>query len=573
METLHDRTKKWTGSRAELGKLDIGNFATSQNAWKIRLSVLRSLSPWSSASVPAQLGAGSSLAVEDHARPFLVSPDATFSCGFLEAGENAFSFSVWYTNAADKTAVWTANPGAPVNGRGSRISFRGDGGLALADGNGTAVWESMTSGEGLAISLLDSGNLVISDPFTGGGRAVWQSFDWPTDTLVPSQPFTKETRLVAGYFNLHYDNDNVLRLLYDGPDTSSIYWPNPGYTVIGNGRTNNKSLGVAVLDDAGVFLSSDNLLAKSSDLGPGIKQWPTLDQDGNLRIYSLNESTGGWAVSWAAVQQPCSTQGLCGQNAICEYQPSLKCSCLPGYEMANPRDWRYGCKPMFSISSCIHAAPEQFKFVELQHTDFYGYDLGYNSSVSFEYCKKLCMEMCSCTAFSYRLTGTGVCYPKGSLFNGYTSPNFRGSIYIKVPYNFDTSAASFYARSTAGLACNSSDPVPVALAGSQDNKWPYFFGFAGVLGRTPEGELLEVGQLAQALRQVVASGDVVSLVDSRMQGQFNSRQALDMLRISSVCLEEKRNGPTMDEIAKALTEFDDEDEHLSTTRDCVADGN
>ncbi|CAL4974813.1 unnamed protein product [Urochloa decumbens] len=747
METLHDRTKKWTGSRAELGKLDIGNFATSQNAWKIRLSVLRSLSPWSSASVPAQLGAGSSLAVEDHARPFLVSPDATFSCGFLEAGENAFSFSVWYTNAADKTAVWTANPGAPVNGRGSRISFRGDGGLALADGNGTAVWESMTSGEGLAISLLDSGNLVISDPFTGGGRAVWQSFDWPTDTLVPSQPFTKETRLVAGYFNLHYDNDNVLRLLYDGPDTSSIYWPNPGYTVIGNGRTNNKSLGVAVLDDAGVFLSSDNLLAKSSDLGPGIKQWPTLDQDGNLRIYSLNESTGGWAVSWAAVQQPCSTQGLCGQNAICEYQPSLKCSCLPGYEMANPRDWRYGCKPMFSISSCIHAAPEQFKFVELQHTDFYGYDLGYNSSVSFEYCKKLCMEMCSCTAFSYRLTGTGVCYPKGSLFNGYTSPNFRGSIYIKVPYNFDTGQfRRFTCRELKAATGNFKEelgrggsgvvyrgvvdqgkvvavkrlanveqgdgefwaemavigrinhinlvrtwgfcsegkhkmlvyeyvenesldrhlfgtdrrPLPwneryriavgtarglaylhheclewvihcdvkpenilltrefeakiadfgLAKLSKRDGSGVQFSHIRGTLGymapewalnlpinakadvfsygivlleiltgrriseqRTPEGELLEVGQLAQALRQVVASGDVVSLVDSRMQGQFNSRQALDMLRISSVCLEEKRNGPTMDEIAKALTEFDDEDEHLSTTRDCVADGN
>ncbi|OEL37288.1 hypothetical protein BAE44_0001693, partial [Dichanthelium oligosanthes] len=94
--------------------------------------------PSSSSSVQHTLGAGSSLSVEDHARPFLVSPDGTFSCGFREAGDNAFSFSVWYNDAADKTPVWTANyPGSPVNGRGSRISFRRDGSLALADANGT----------------------------------------------------------------------------------------------------------------------------------------------------------------------------------------------------------------------------------------------------------------------------------------------------------------------------------------------------------------------------------------------------------------------------------------------------
>ncbi|CAL4955235.1 unnamed protein product [Urochloa decumbens] len=615
-------------------------------------------------------------------------------------------------------AVWTANPGgAPVNGRGSRISFRRDGGLALADGNGTAVWESRTSGEGLAISLLESGNLVISEPFTGGGRAVWQSFDWPTDTLVPSQPLTKETRLVAGYFNLHYDNDNVLRLLYDGPDTSSIYWPNPDYSVFGNGRTNYNSSRVAVLDDAGVFLSSDNLLAKSSDLGPGIKRRLTLDQDGNLRIYSLNESTGGWAVSWAAVQQPCSTQGLCGQNAICEYQPSLKCSCLPGYEMANPRDWRHGCKPMFSISSCIHAATERFKFVKPQHTNFYGYDLGYNSSVSFEYCKKLCMEMCPCTAFSYRLTGKQS--TPGSLEAGYTTlrgqfrrftyrelkaatGNFKeelgrgGSgivcrgvvdqgrvVTVKRLTNVEQGDEEFWAEMTVigrinhinlvrtwgfcsegkhkmlvyeyvenesldrhlfgtdrrplpwneryrialgtarGLAylhheclewvihCDvKPENIPLtrefeakiadfglAKLSKRDGSGVQFSRMRGTLGymapewalnlpinakadvfsygivlleiltgrriseqRTPDGELLEAGQIAQALRQVVASGDVVSLVDSRMQGQFNSRQALEMLRISSLCLEEKRNRPTMDVIAKALTGFDDEDE-------------
>ncbi|CAO2198160.1 unnamed protein product [Urochloa humidicola] len=458
---------------------------------------VHSLSPCSSASTPAQLRTGSSLSVEDHAQPFLMSPDATFSCGFQETGDNAFSFSVWYTNAADKTAIWSANPGVPVNGRGSKISFRRDGGLALSDANGTTVWETKTSGEDLFVSLLDTGNLVISpDPSSspGAGRVAWQSFDWPTDTLVPSQPLTKETRLVSGYFSLYYDNDNVLRLLYDGPYTSSIYWPSPDNGVFANGRTNYNSSRIGVLDDAGAFVSSDNFAARASDLGAtGVKRRLTIGQDGNVRIYSLNASTGGWNVTRVAMAQPCSVHGVCGQNAICEYQPGLRCSCLPGYEVVDRKDWRKGCKPVFSVANCSQetAVPEQrFKFLKVAQTDFYGYYLGYNSSVTFEHCKKLCLEMCSCAAFSYRLTGTGVCYPKGTLFNGYTSPNFPGSIYIKLPIDFDASARPVSARSSEGLTCNPNGPEIVQLQGSadtfqrprNDTKWSYLFAFATVLG-------------------------------------------------------------------------------------------
>jgi hypothetical protein len=297
----------------------------------------------SAPSVPHTLGTGTSLAVEGHARAFLVSPDATFSCGFLQAGENAFTFSVWYTNAADKTAVWTASPGNLVNGRASRVTFRRDGDLVLVDANGTTVWETQTKETGLTLSLLDTGNLVITDPSTTDHGPVWQSFDSPTDTLVPTQRLTKDTKLVAGRFSLYYDNNNVLRLMYDGPVTSTNYWPNPDNNPFDNNRITYNRSRLGVLDDAGVFLSSDNLSVTASDLGrPGVKRRLTVDLDGNARIYSLNASTGGWAVTWAATAQPCSVHGLCGENGVCEYSPRLRCSCAPGYEMVDRRDWGKG---------------------------------------------------------------------------------------------------------------------------------------------------------------------------------------------------------------------------------------
>ena len=78
---------------------------------------------------------------------------------------------------------------------------------------------------------------------------------------------------------------------------------------------------------------------------------------------------------------------------------------------------------------------------------------------------------------------------------------------------------------------------------------------------TAAGERLEMSQIAQGLRQVVDTGDVLPLVDGRLQGQFNPRQALEMVRISLSCMEERSSRPTMDGIAQALTACDDEDEH------------
>uniref|UniRef100_R7W6I7 non-specific serine/threonine protein kinase n=1 Tax=Aegilops tauschii TaxID=37682 RepID=R7W6I7_AEGTA len=422
-----------------------------------------------SAGVGHTLAAGSSLSVEDHDRPFLVSPDATFSCGFLPAGDvvdNAFYFSVWFTAATDRTAVWTANPGAPVNGRVSRVSFGDDGKLALADANGTTVWDSKNAGsKHFTVSLLDTGNLRVQDPSTG--RAVWQSFDWPTDTLLPSQPLTKDTKLVAGYYTLYYDNDNVLRLVYDGPEIASIYWPDRDIGVFGSGRTNYNSSRIAVLDDTGVFLSSDNLRTEASDRGAaGVKRRLTIEQDGNVRMYSMD-----------------------GQNAVCEYQPSLRCSCVPGYEMVDRRDWRKGCKPTFSLPTTNCSTSEKrFTFVKVASTDFYGYDVGYNISVTFDYCKSICLSMCSCAAFAYKKDGTGQCYPKGVLFNGYTSPTAPGNMYLKVPTDLLNDEAP---SPSMVLDCNlnGSDaaidpPTYVDTYGALRSgpNLSYLFWFAAVLG-------------------------------------------------------------------------------------------
>ncbi|XP_059669494.1 putative receptor protein kinase ZmPK1 [Cornus florida] len=237
---------------------------------------------------------GSSLSVED-ASDLITSPDNSFSCGFYRVGSsNAYWFAIWFTNARDRTVVWMANRDKPVNSQGSQISLGQNGAMVLTDIDGSIVWETNTTSTDVArAELHNTGNLVLKDPH---GKILWQNFDFPTDTLLPSQSFTKSKKLISamkngsfasGYFSLLYDNDNVLRLIHDGPEISCQYWPNPDYDVYRNGRTNYNSSRIGLLDDMGGFQSSDRLHFNASVLGFGIKRWLTIDIDGNLGFISF----------------------------------------------------------------------------------------------------------------------------------------------------------------------------------------------------------------------------------------------------------------------------------------------
>ena len=59
-----------------------------------------------------------------------------------------------------------------------------DGNLVLEDGKGTSITvnsENPRAGSNVIVTLLDSGNLVMN----AGNMVVWQSFDHPTDTILP----------------------------------------------------------------------------------------------------------------------------------------------------------------------------------------------------------------------------------------------------------------------------------------------------------------------------------------------------------------------------------------------------
>ncbi|CAJ2640428.1 unnamed protein product [Trifolium pratense] len=392
-----------------------------------------------------------SFSVENFEQDIIVSPKGTFTAGFYPVGENAYSFAIWFTqkyknltNAA--TIVWMANRDQPVNGKRSTLSLLKTGNVILTDADYFIVWSTNTnSSKPLDLFLYDTGNLVLRE-HTTNGFILWQSFDYPTDTLLPEQSFTRYVNLVSsksdnkyssGYYKLIFDNDNVLRLLYDGPQVSSIYWPYPWLVSWDAGRSTYNSSREAKLDVWGNFSSSDDFTLTTSDYGTILQRRLTLDSDGNVRAYSRKHGHEKWLISGQFHQQLIKIHGICGPNSICITNPRTgrKCLCIPGYRRIDIQDWSQGCKPNFQLS-CNNKTKLETRFQRLHHVHFYGYDYDYRANYTYKQCKHYCMRMCQCIAFEYRFVKDQempYCYPKSQLQNGFSSPNFEGSIFLRLP--------------------------------------------------------------------------------------------------------------------------------------------
>lgn len=414
------------------------------------------------------LTGGSSLSVENN-DDILVSPNGLFTAGFHQVGDNAYCFAVWFSDQPTtdgRTVVWMANRDEPVNGKYSKLSLFKDGNLVLTDAAQYIIWSTQTksTSSSVQLQLHNTGNLVLHER----EQTIWQSFDYPTDTLLPNQQLTKNTELVSsrsptncssGFYKLYFDIDSILRLHYEGPDSTTIFWPDPGLLPYEVGRYQYMYNRTASLDSDGRFNSSDGFGFLSADFGRGPQRMIRIDYDGNLRLYSLIELQGRkkWEIQWQAVSHTCRIHGICGANSLCTYSSGRRCTCLHGYKMVNSEDWSSGCEPDFEVCK-----PDDEGFVELRHVEFYGFDMRYHDNFTLDACKNDCLYDCNCKGFQFGFdddVGTYYCYIKTSLYNGYQM-GFYNSMYIKLPKSL---VSSFIPKAVekSSLRCTGVKVTPI----------------------------------------------------------------------------------------------------------------
>lgn len=377
-----------------------------------------------------------------------VSQNGVFAFGFLEGVEkvdevDGFVVGIGYnlgTRAANKP-VWTIGGGLRVS-ENSTLRLSMDGRLVLVENpNGLVVWSSNTSGLGVQkASLLDNGNLVL----TGiGDKVLWESYNSPTSTLLPGQSLhfpqtlrAPSTKSITSYYSFVICRSGELALMWENNVT---YWRSHAQlsssVIVKEARFDSHGV-LGLFDDANRTVWSKS----SKDFEDPSLVWRHLriDSDGNLRIYSWDNTIAAWRVGWQAVEDQCNVFGSCGLYSVCGYNSTGPvCDCL--YEdslnsVTGPYGMDsggFGCKKMVDLGNC----KMNTSMMVLKRTVLYGLypPQDVDIMLSEEACKVYCSNDTTCIAATSKNDGSGICTVKRTSFiSGYGNPSVPATSFLKV---------------------------------------------------------------------------------------------------------------------------------------------
>lgn len=382
-----------------------------------------------SSSIAAQsdgrITVGLSLAATGNGSSWL-SPSGDFAFGFhqISNSNHLFLLAIWYAKIPD-TIIWYANYGNPVP-QGSSVKITANEGLVLSDPQGTPLWNATdaSSGNGAVTYgfLNDTGNFMLKNRDTDA--AAWQSFDYPTDTLLPGQIMKAggsiTSRLSAnnftnGRFLLRLQTDGNLYLNTRELVTGLVY---DSYYTVASDEAPESASDRLIYDESGdLYIERVNgsRISVTSFSANTSYQRVTLDFDGVLTWYSHPKTfAANKGVGWSKIQSLPNNicisvtgdkgSGACGYNSICtvDEDQTPRCHCPPNYSLMDPNDTYGSCIPNFKQDNCDEygqgATKDEYTLVQLQNTDWPLADYEQLHPSSKEECKSNCLSDCFCAA-------------------------------------------------------------------------------------------------------------------------------------------------------------------------------
>jgi hypothetical protein len=123
----------------------------------------------------------------------LVSSSGIIEMGFFSpqnSTQRLRYLGIWYRNVSPLTVAWVANNEKPLQDKSGVLRLNEKGILLLLNDVNSTIWSSKISNikdnSTPIAQLLDSGNFVVKNRReTKKDRFLWQSFDYPGDTLMP----------------------------------------------------------------------------------------------------------------------------------------------------------------------------------------------------------------------------------------------------------------------------------------------------------------------------------------------------------------------------------------------------
>ncbi|CAM6038948.1 unnamed protein product [Sphagnum compactum] len=344
----------------------------------------------------------------------LQSPNATFvlELSLVNDSNNTVSCVASIQHAASGLQVWVANFYNTTSSSYSLV-LGGNGNLMMMmmenNNTMTTTWSSNTGSEGVtAMQLLENGNLVLSATTTkstvdknNSGAVVWQSFDYPTDTIITGQQLKNTSYMYAAMstrahlsgemYSLRvqtYTSDLSLFVDFNPPSdylllpipaanesfganrywtANTEFWVPQNAWVCCGGSYAELNDGLTVYDSQGdTYISTS-----SNNLNPNLTflEYARVLPDGNLQSFVFRD--GQWKLNFEALTNPCHLPNACGSYGICDEEESAAVvagvsssssksfchGCPPGFHAINQTDLSMGCEALeVLVESCTTAA-------------------------------------------------------------------------------------------------------------------------------------------------------------------------------------------------------------------------
>ncbi|KAK6785250.1 hypothetical protein RDI58_018705 [Solanum bulbocastanum] len=398
-----------------------------------------------------------------------------YACGFYCNGNcDTYLFAIFIvqTNSASgitlpttgfPQVVWSANRNKPVR-INSTLELTAQGDLVLRDADGTLAWSTNTTGKFIAgLNLTDEGNLVL---FDSKNATVWQSFDHPTDSLVPGQRLVSGMKLTASVSTTNWTERGLFSLSATDDGFVALLESNPPHTyfdaTVGGLNTSRGSNYVVYLNGSLALLSNSSNSSNSQTLVSfslaTSAQYMRLESDGHLKVYE-------WQSGWTEMDDlltgfygECYYPMACGRYGICSRG---QCSCPKSssnsttyFRQIDDRQGNLGCSEVTRLTC---NASSNHGFLDLQDVDYFTFTTDIRNT-SMNTCKDACLRNCSCKAALFRSglnSSTGSCYLPSEIFslanNEKDKTRYDSHAFIKVQVEPEIVAAKEKRRANGAI--------------------------------------------------------------------------------------------------------------------------
>ncbi|XP_023758523.1 receptor-like serine/threonine-protein kinase SD1-8 [Lactuca sativa] len=345
----------------------------------------------------------------------LVSKGEFFELGFFNPGNNNLYIGIWYKRIQHKTYVWVANRDNPITSSSGNLTIANNGNMVLVNQTGTTVWSTNqpTKMVKTVAQLLDNGNFVLRpENDENPENYIWQSFNYPTDTLLPEmklgwdrksgihrflRPWKTINDPATGDYSFRMNLNGFPEVLLKHNET--ITWR--------TGPWNGKRFsGAPAMKGASIMQfeftdNSDEINYSFKLLNSSIYSRLIINSSGINERYVWVETTKAWKIYWTFPVNVCDHYSTCGPFGVCDANAIPICKCMTGFQPKNKEAWDdvihgfVGCVR----SSKLDCGSDGFlpmKNMKLPESSKAFVDRKMNLSE----CGEICKRNCSCAAYA-----------------------------------------------------------------------------------------------------------------------------------------------------------------------------